>query len=214
MHHIDKIDNLLQNEPMSKNKLDHIIKQYPDLFSADCLSISFCPEGWVHILEAFCDELDSYTKTYTCEKEKCLKNILLECGCWALDKAGDLIRPKNHIVMLFTPAPKKTFRGGLYDWTRKLWCKLTAKKRTKKVYTPKIKIDQFKEKFGGLRIYTNIYTDRVLGMTMFAETLSFKTCEITGREGVLCHRGTWYKTLSLDKAAEMGYSQCHAIKKQ
>jgi hypothetical protein len=70
------------------------------------------------------------------------------------------------------------------------------------------KFAQIKEKFGGLRIYNDGYSDDYIhGVIDMAEAMSYKTCEVTGRPGFLCKKGTWVKTLCLEKAEELGYSK-------
>lgn len=48
-----------------------------------------------------------------------------------------------------------------------------------------INIVQVKEKFGGLRFYTNGGNDLIYGMIWFAEDLSYKICEVCGKKGKL-----------------------------
>jgi hypothetical protein len=67
-----------------------------------------------------------------------------------------------------------------------------------------IKIDQVKEKFGGLRIYTSGSDKEVYGKLTFAEYLSFKTCMWTGERGELYDNNGWVVTASKEKAAELG----------
>jgi ribosomal protein L37AE/L43A len=45
----------------------------------------------------------------------------------------------------------------------------------------RIEIHQIKEKFGGLRFYTNFYTDELRKMILEAEEKSFSTCEVCGK---------------------------------
>lgn len=55
------------------------------------------------------------------------------------------------------------------------------------------KVLQVKEKFGGLRFYTNFSNDAVSALIETAEIESFKTCEVCGKEGK--RRGTsWITT--------------------
>lgn len=56
------------------------------------------------------------------------------------------------------------------------------------------KIVQIKEKFGGLRVYTNYTTDELQSLIRKAEELSFKTCEHCGEPGKLRNRGSWLYT--------------------
>lgn len=66
---------------------------------------------------------------------------------------------------------------------------------------------QIKEKFGTLRIYyqgSDRYIDGVLDL---AETISYRTCEVTGKPGRICctaNKG-WVKTLCEEKMQELGY---------
>jgi hypothetical protein len=64
---------------------------------------------------------------------------------------------------------------------------------------------QVKEKYGGLRFYVNHEPDEIRALIDKAEKKSYKTCEMTGKPGRLCIKGSWYKTLSSEKAKEFGY---------
>lgn len=75
-----------------------------------------------------------------------------------------------------------------------------------------IKILQIKEKFGGLRVYYQWTGPSsipmiagVNGLIEEAEIKCAKICEVTGEPGVLHTKDGWFKTLSEDKAKELGY---------
>lgn len=86
------------------------------------------------------------------------------------------------------------------DWTNRLFPELQLS----------IRAVQVKEKWGGLRYYTDIsyrdspteeemrqinrLIDTVSGMVVFAESLSHSICERCGGKGSL-NKGPWYKTL-------------------
>lgn len=55
-------------------------------------------------------------------------------------------------------------------------------------------VSQVKEKFGGLRYYLFGGNDKMYGMIMMAESLSYKTCEVCGDRGYL-RKGSWLNTL-------------------
>ena len=55
------------------------------------------------------------------------------------------------------------------------------------------KVNQVKEKFGGLRFYTNSPDPYINGLISMAEGISFHTCEICGKPGV-CQGSGWIKT--------------------
>ena len=62
-----------------------------------------------------------------------------------------------------------------------------------KAYDPQFQIRQIKEKFGGLRIYLNT-TYEMYPMMNVVESISTRTCEITGKPGKLVSKGGWYRT--------------------
>lgn len=76
----------------------------------------------------------------------------------------------------------------------------------------RVVITQIKEKFGGLRIYTNYSTEFVDGVISMAEHIASKTCEETGKFGSLhaSHTG-WLRTLNPDWANEHGYELVHKM---
>lgn len=58
----------------------------------------------------------------------------------------------------------------------------------------KVKFDQVKEKFGGLRIYYKGGDSYVSGLVSMAEDMSYKICEICGNKGSPNKKG-WISTL-------------------
>jgi len=82
--------------------------------------------------------------------------------------------------------------GAIHDYLTKTY----RFKDGEKVYPPSVRIDQIKEKFGGLRFYFSGGDEKVAGMVHFTEYLCNKVCEVSGEKGELCIRGGWYKTLS------------------
>jgi hypothetical protein len=64
---------------------------------------------------------------------------------------------------------------------------------------------QVKEKFAGLRFYTAACTERGYRLVAMAETLSVRTCEVCGKRGQTCSRGTWLKTVCEEHAGALGY---------
>ena len=61
-------------------------------------------------------------------------------------------------------------------------------------HMPYITASQVKEKFGGLRFYTNGYTDVIGAMISIAESMSYRTCEVCGNPGRSNNYG-WISTL-------------------
>ena len=56
-------------------------------------------------------------------------------------------------------------------------------------------IFQVKEKFGGLRVYTNSSTKEIEALIDKAEEESFNTCEVCGASAKPSTRGGWVKTI-------------------
>lgn len=59
-----------------------------------------------------------------------------------------------------------------------------------------LEVVQVKEKFGGLRIYTNIYSDEIQSIIRKAEAECDKVCEHCGtQKDVQLRKTSWWKTL-------------------
>ena len=58
---------------------------------------------------------------------------------------------------------------------------------------------QVKEKFGGLRFYINKGSNEIHNRIRQAEDESYKTCEVTGKPGVIRTDIGWYRTLCDDE---------------
>jgi len=68
-----------------------------------------------------------------------------------------------------------------------------------------LRIMQIKEKFGGLRVYTNFYDEDIELLLSEYEEKSNTICEICGRPGELRENHFWLKTLC-DKCNEKWFS--------
>ena len=68
---------------------------------------------------------------------------------------------------------------------------------------PYITASQVKEKFGGLRFYTNGYNEAVSAMISMAESMSYRTCEVCGNPGRSNNYG-WISTLCDTHRLERG----------
>ena len=74
---------------------------------------------------------------------------------------------------------------------------------------------QIKEKHGTLSFYTDVYganniEDSIIDdIVAEAGIRSAYTCEVTGKEGTLCRRGGWYRSLSYEQARKDGYIACN-----
>lgn len=60
---------------------------------------------------------------------------------------------------------------------------------------PQIEATQVKEKFGGLRFYTNYHDEYVSGLIAMAESISLRICEDCGKPGKPNEDASWITTL-------------------
>lgn len=103
---------------------------------------------------------------------------------------------------------------GWYDLLDKLMAKLDYISNVSGI---QVVADQIKEKFGTLRFYyhtvantdlnvSDCVEDIISDVVYCAEHNSKYTCEVTGKEGVLCSRVGWLKTLCKNEADIQGYA--------
>jgi hypothetical protein len=71
----------------------------------------------------------------------------------------------------------------------------------------RIMATQIKEKFAGLRFYTNYSDNEVDAMIGLAEKLSFRICEDCGSPGKVVTTGYWIKTLCDHHRDELGFRE-------
>lgn len=200
---------------MNKTLDDRICNKYPKMFrdrnkpmneTAMCWGFQ-CGEGWFDIIDSLCEAL---THTYTTSIE--------------IDEED---------------GKRLGIEPSVYDRKTNYYCKIIQ---------PQVVVDTVKEKFGTLRFYyhteleekmsylkeTGKYAelDKILeryynyfdGIVHFAETLSERTCEVTGQSGELhvsgANRHGWYKTLNCDYAkndafhSEREYVPVSSLKKK
>ena len=144
-------------------------EQYPLLFNDDPMEpvVMFGIEtglGWDHIISSVCKVL--YSRYHSKKRQ-------LE---YALD------RLKNDDI----PDPEE-----IKDWQKHAE-KLHAEVQEEIQKMPKIQ--QIKEKFGGLRIYCSENSDYVEAVISMAEEIADNTCEECGNKGKL-YELSWFKTL-------------------
>ena len=192
-----------------ENFEQYLIGKYPDLFykngsgELECPCGAWVPEGWETIIDELCYAIIKYSKgTYRSERIVTSKMYYFWRTCvnmldWSYQKFIKLFPSRNKweynkpVWMFFDKFRKQSFKYIAY----------------KKIYTPAVKIDQIKEKFGELRFYYSGGDDQVAGMVTFAEYLCNKTCEVSGDKGELCSNGGWYKTLSPSVREKNAYKE-------
>jgi hypothetical protein len=176
------MDELEVHDTFAKKMAD----EYPRYFGEGCRYGGFAiGAGWYHIIEALVSEIDHYTK-------------------WRRNmRANDLrkLRAKNKgMEALIDFMVGKKGRGPT-DWDLE---------RAEDVMengvnvTPKvewIRVQQIKEKFGGLRFYYDGGNDEISGMVRMAELWAGRTCETCGNKGER-RSGGWIRTLCDTHEAE------------
>lgn len=134
-------------------------------------------EGWYHIIEQLIAEIDHYTKWRRNNR--------------AYDLQVERVRRKGYDAVL-SFITKKSNR--VNDWDRKRAEEIMENGRR---ITPKvewIRIQQIKEKFGGLRFYYDGGDDEISGMVRMAELWAGHSCETCGNKGER-RSGGWVRTL-------------------
>jgi hypothetical protein len=97
---------------------------------------------------------------------------------------------------------------GWYNLIRKLCEDLKKMIPKQKDYQEQsdFEVVQVKEKFGGLRFYTNWATEEMFERIEKAERDSYKICEVCGNSGSL-RKGAWLRTLCDYHAKAAGYNK-------
>jgi len=180
-----------------------LFEKYPSLFDTGTdgkllplRCANDCPKGWEtivdHLFGSFVDYIQNTSRAVKNPNRKFMNFV------------NDLIQKFNRKISLHCN-PKNIFWKKVRRLTGKIQNFLH--KQQLYVYTnpPAIKIGQFKEKFGCLRIYIDGGDETVQGMIAFAEYLSKNTCQYTGKPGLLVQKKSWYATLSPKEAARLGY---------
>lgn len=185
----------------------------------------YCPTGWENIVEEVLTSVNSYIKGTT-SSEKNPDNARFY---WFWKKVW--VPVNNFLFTAFDPEDipllvrfsfkKKVSKGWrvvtpeqqkadklllgnqLREKLRKFgdWLK-AGRHEYRSVSIPPLKIDQIKEKFGGLRIYTTGGDKYAQGQIEFATWLADKTCMFTGQPGKRYNKGSWIVTASEEQIAK------------
>ena len=189
----------------------YLFKKYPSLFYTDeagellpqeqrCWND--CPKGWETLVDNLFGSIVDYTQNTQRSVDNPDKKMLL----FVLKIWNKLRLRINHCC--------DTYLGAniiLYKVVRHLTSKINRFFYKQNLFifkNPKsVKIVQYKEKFGSLRVYTDGGDEEVDGMIRFAEYLSTKTCQATGKPGSMVQKGSWWATLSPKEAEKNGFTK-------
>lgn len=180
---------------MKKELEDRLFACYPKIFGQKDLPMTEtcmcwgidCGDGWCEIIDALCQSIQWHVDNEI-EHQKIMREI----------------RTKSLLRVIFVG-----FRKGWHKWYwwNDLPLRISNWNRYRKPFdkwlvdnNPQVEAVQVKEKFGGLRFYTNGYDEEVGGMIHMAEQWAVRTCEQCGEPGKQRGHG-WIYTLC-DKCAE------------
>ena len=185
-----------------KKELDEaLVAKYPKIFkyrhapmthTAMCWGFD-CGDGWYNIIDALCGNIQNHVTNKRNYRARILKfNRALKRAL-----AGDTYPLQMHFTFSGKTEPD--------EWGIEQANNSIVKAEFKEVPPPMpyITASQVKEKFGGLRFYTNGYTDEVGGMIRMAESMSYRTCEVCGNSGRSNNHG-WISTLCDTHRLERG----------
>lgn len=112
---------------------------------------------------------------------------------------------KNKYPKILEKSYDFSFEDGWYDLID-MACALVQSRLQRLNKENELKFTQLKEKFGGLRMYKEGYCDDYIdGVLGAVESLSFRTCEVTGNVGFRCYRGGWMRTLCPEQMEKLGF---------
>ena len=185
-----------------KTELDEaLVAKYPKIFkfrhapmthTAMCWGFD-CGDGWYNIIDVLCGNIQHHVDQKRRERARVLKfNRALKRAL-----AGDT-RP---LQMHFTFGNKTEPDEWAIDYSNNAIAKAEFKEVPPRM--PYITASQVKEKFGGLRFYTNGYNESVSAMISMAESMSYRTCEVCGNPGRSNNYG-WISTLCDTHRLERG----------
>ncbi len=134
-----------------------------------------CGDGWYMLLDELMGEIDNHLKNVNRNN----KNKFKYQWMWKLQ------------TYLRRKYKSKTKMYAFAEW-------IYEKAPRKKLPEVTIRIDQIKEKFGGLRFYYTGGDDVVDGMASLAESLSYKICEACGTTKGVGQTSGWIYTVCWD----------------
>lgn len=191
---------------------EKIIKKYPNLFenatkppTETCMCWGLeCDEGWHELIDNLCDFLEnqksfSYIDLY--DERGNLNQIRYSYPNVVFDqikeKFGSLtiyFRVKAPELNDYIDKMSEYLHLSIF---RKIFMKLFQRKKFNSIEKNSIELEKVYR-------HINSYAEGVVG---FAEALSRKTCEVTGKSGKLRKNGCWYKTVCDEIAEKEGYEE-------
>jgi hypothetical protein len=172
---------------MKQELQNKLFEKYPKIFRQKDLSMNEtcmcwgieCGDGWYWLIDNLCSQLQwdiDHNSKKSVIKNKILRNF------------AEFIR-KKHL--------KLSWKYGKYLWKTYRYLQDNYKKIEIKTI-PQIETTQVKEKFGGLRFYTNDVTEEQHAIISWAESLSYHICEYCGTTENIGITQGWLSTICKD----------------
>ncbi len=159
-------------------------EKYPRYFGEECRYGGFAiGGGWYHIIESLVGQIHHYTKWKRNMRAHDLR----------LDRARDKGRDAVLKFICKGREPKL--------WDEERADEIMQRPHSITPYVHWIRVQQIKEKFGGLRFYYEGGDDHISGMVDMAESWAGHTCETCGNMGKQ-REGGWIRTLCDTHEAE------------
>ena len=168
---------------MNQELQDKLFSKYPKIFKD--LEYIECGDGWYTIIDTLCHSIQGHLNQE--EMERIYNTEHNERVQAALD--GNLQPLRDFFYHQSNPDR---------------WAVCSMKEGFVEVKDPieQVVVRQVKEKFGGLRFYTEGGDEYIQGMIYMAEHLSISTCEVCGKPGRRGRKGSQIVTLCEEHAKE------------
>jgi hypothetical protein len=178
---------------MSPSLDKKLVKDYPKIFSerenkTSCMSRGFeCGDGWYPLIDQLCKSIQHR----------------IDNPDYVPKKGFRILFEKLWNKYIWNPILYPVFRRLPYDEYQRyqnFYCFNGATHEKPKESIPQLVMIQVKEKFGGLRIYSQGGDDHIISMIQIVESLSYRICENCGamNQTVRQTRTNWIRTLCAD----------------
>lgn len=178
-----------------------LYEQYPKLFKQKRWSIREscmpwgveCGQGWYAIIDSVCRVIQHHIDSQRHQRSIALRyNRALKRAI--AGNTNDLVTYYKRLY-----SSEELVNKRLEEEIRN--CKFRPVPDT----TPQIQFTQIKEKFGGLRLYTNFSNEYIDGAISMAMQMSHKTCEVCGKTGKL--RGIGWRYTACDEHTDPDHKE-------
>lgn len=161
----------------------HMEERFPRMFKGQCYGGFAVGAGWYPIIEALCANIESHVDW---KREQRARDLRMDR---ARNKGRDAV-----LARICKGKPPSM-------WDEERADDIMATPPSITPYVHRVRVQQIKEKFGGLRFYYQGGDGNVAGMVRMAESWADRTCETCGQKGKQ-RSGGWVRTLCDEHEAE------------